>query len=362
MRAHKNSQSLNSLPASLGFIDPGGDGGYYETMSDSFKSVLGPDDEGRRLDRILRIAFKAIPLSAIHKSLRKGNIRVNGMKKSPDYRCRSGDLIEGTLYSSQVSISRLSPDETPLSAIRPLAPPLLLLETKDLLFLNKPLGMLVHDGKESLEAVVKEYLTGKIKESLAFSPGPLHRLDRNTSGIITFPRSIAGARDFSAALKSGDIEKTYLAVLTGRMSRPAQWRDTMARNRTTHKSYVNSLPQGEEDFRDEIGEAVTNVVPLLVNDSATLAAIILETGRTHQIRAQAAHHGHSLVGDTKYGGNKSNCPYYLHAWKLGFRKKFFSDLPDMISAPVPDYFQETVESIFAVEANEVYSVLRQFRS
>ncbi|HWP68737.1 MAG TPA: hypothetical protein VN437_05495, partial [Rectinemataceae bacterium] len=144
-------------------------------------------------------------------------------------------------------------------------------------------------------------------------------------------------------------------------SHPTRWRDTMARNRATHKSYVNSLPQGEEEPRDKIGEAITNVAPLLVNDSATLAAIILETGRTHQIRAQAAHHGHFLVGDFKYGGSKSEYPYYLHAWKLGFREKLFSDLPDTISAPIPDYFQEMIESIFAVEANEVYSVLRQFR-
>jgi 23S rRNA pseudouridine955/2504/2580 synthase len=333
-------------------------------MDDAFRNVIGPDDEGRRLDRILRIACKTVPLSAIHRSLRKGFIRVNGKKMPPDYRCRSGDLIEGRLLSSRAEVSNpmrdgtsSSPSPSPFSE---LPPELLLLETEELLFLNKPLGILVHDGESSLEAMVRGYLNGKIKESLAFSPGPLHRLDRNTSGIITFSRSISGARDFSEALKNGRVEKTYIALLSGKMPAAAVWRDTMARNRASHKSYVDNLSFGE-DPADGIGEAITEVTPILAVETATLAAIRLQTGRTHQIRAQAASHGHPLMGDMKYGGRKSSQPYFLHAWKLAFREKLFKDLPDNITAPIPDYFQEMIESTFAIEANEVYSLLRQFR-
>jgi len=342
------------------FIDLAQGGVYYTLMDDALKNILGPDDEGRRLDRILRIAYKTVPLSAIHRSLRKGYIRVNGMKKSHDYRCHSGDLIEGTLLPSHTAASDSIRDTTSPSPLPILPQTLLLLETEDLLFIDKPIGALVHDGETSLEAMVRGYLTGKIRESLAFSPGPLHRLDRNTSGIITFSRSISGARDFSEALKNGTVEKTYIALLSGNMHEGALWRDLMARNQNSRKSYVNNLPTGENSA-DGIGEAITEVTPIIANESATLAAIRLQTGRTHQIRAQAAGHGHPLIGDMKYGGRKSSQPYFLHAWKLVFKKKLFKDLPDNIEAFLPDYFQETIESIFAMEANDVYSVLRQFR-
>ena len=285
------------------------------------------------------------------------------MKKAPDYRCREGDILEGSLHSSSSLPSRLSlaVEPTPLPAR--LAPPLLLLETRDLIFLNKPLGMLVHGGTESLEAIVKNHLAAKIKDSLAFSPGPLHRLDRNTSGVITFPGSIAGARDFSAALRGGDVQKTYIALFTGLLSGPARWQDPMMRDRVSRTSYAGDQPDGGGKG-DEIGEARTTVAPLLFSESATLAAVTLETGRTHQIRAQAAHHGHPLLGDSKYGGGRcgGDYPYYLHAWKLEFGKKLFVDLPDAVTAPLPEYFLEMIETIFAAEANTVYSTLRQFRT
>ena len=334
-------------------------------MDDGFRTVLGPDDEGRRLDRILRIALGAVPLSAIHRSLRKGSIRVNGLRKAPDYRCREGDILEGSLRFSPAPPSPPAPpsrlplaEETaPLPAR--LTPPLLLLETRDLIFLDKPLGMLVHDGRGSLEAIVKSHLAEKIKDSLAFSPGPLHRLDRNTSGVVTFPGSIAGARDFSAALKGGDVKKTYIALFSGLLSGPARWRDQMRRDRVSRRSYVGGQPM---DSGDQIGEARTTVVPLLFNESATLAAVSLETGRTHQIRAQAAHHGHPLLGDSKYGGRGGDYPYYLHAWRLEFGRKLFDDLPEAVTAPLPEYFLEMIKTIFAAEANTVYSTLEQLRT
>ncbi len=332
-------------------------------MDDSFRTVLGPDDEGRRLDRILRIALRTVPLSAIHRSLRKGSIRVNGLKKAPDYRCREGDVLEGSLTSFPGLPSRL-----PIAAgsapppVR-LTPPLLLLETRDLIFINKPLGMLVHGGAESLEAIVKNHLAAKIEDSLSFSPGPLHRLDRNTSGIVTFPGSMAGARDFSAALRGGDVQKTYIALFSGLLPGLARWQDQMRRDRVSRTSHAGDRPEGG-GRGDEIGEARTTVAPLLFNESATLAAVTLETGRTHQIRAQAAHHGHPLLGDSKYGGGREGggYPYYLHAWKLEFGKKLFADLPPVVRAPLPEYFQKMIETIFAAEANRVYSTLRQLRT
>ena len=145
--------------------------------------ITGADDGGRRLDRILRKAFPALSLSGIYRLLRKGRILVDG---------KPGRAQDRVLPGARIQI----PGETGLSGppglyperVSPglLPPPDILWEGAGLLFLNKPPGLLVH-GPESLETQVLQYLRGKLPASLSFKPGPLHRLDRPTSGIIAFP-------------------------------------------------------------------------------------------------------------------------------------------------------------------------------
>ena len=326
------------------------------------------NDEGRRLDRLLRIILKDMPLSVLHKALRKGDIRVNGLRRTPDYRCREGDTIEYSRYfmppvdpETRLPETRTIPDpgarrssESGLSII---------LETSDLLFLDKPAGLLVHGGGESLDALVRMYLSGKLPASLAFTPGPLHRLDRNTSGLIAFSRSLAGAKVFSAALRRGSIHKTYLAILEGRLDGAEFWRDSLSRDSSLRRSFVDSVRASAEKPGEAAGtkEAITEIHPVASNGTITLAAIRLLTGRTHQIRAQAAHHGHPLLGDAKYGGTRCDQPYYLHAWKLAFDERLFPDLPQALSAPFPSHFGKKILSSFSNPEKEVYSSLRQFR-
>jgi 23S rRNA pseudouridine955/2504/2580 synthase len=234
-----------------------------------------------------------------------------------------------------------------------------LLETPDLLFLDKPAGLLVHDGDNSLEAMVRRYLSGKLDASQSFVPGPLHRLDRNTSGVIAFSRSISGARVFSEALRQGLASKTYIALLEGQAGEPELWNDLVVRDGTTRKSRV----EGREKLREPTAgakEAIAEMIPLLANDHASLAVIRLLTGRTHQIRTQAAAHGHPLLGDAKYGSPSKELSYYLHAWKLSFRTRLFNELPPEIIAPLPRNFIEKTQSIFSIDEKGVYSKLRHF--
>ena len=320
---------------------------------------LGLNDDGRRLDRILRIALAELPLSTIHKAIRKGNIRVNGTRQSPEYRCRAGDVIEYSL--PKYLASPIKPSAQPLDSLQvwvhSLDSSIILLETENLLFINKPAGTLVHDGEDSLEAWVRGYLAGKLEASQAFSPGPLHRLDRNTSGMIAFSRSISGARVFSEALRNGSVRKVYLALLEGRIKARLTWNDLMTRDPSLHKSFIGGLNAAPGDAK----KALTEVTPILSTADFTLAAMNLETGRTHQIRAQASAHGHPLSGDLKYGGAPAPMPYYLHAWKLSFETQPFSDVPLDLIAPLPRCFLEKLQSTFSITENDVYSTLRQFR-
>ncbi|MCL1818371.1 MAG: pseudouridine synthase, partial [Spirochaetaceae bacterium] len=166
----------------------------------------GPNDCGKRIDRILRVCFPAAGLGALFAALRRGEISVNGKKVSQNYRVAEGD---------QISVKKtFLPRETPLARSLPhqaaggFFNKYIVFEDENFLALNKPWGRLSH-GPGSLAEEAAAYLAPFLPPSLSFSPGPLHRLDRNTTGLIFFSKSLEGARAFSAALRAGSIRKTY---------------------------------------------------------------------------------------------------------------------------------------------------------
>ena len=294
--------------------------------------VAGPDDAGRRLDKVLRSILPDSPLSGIYSALRKGAIRLNGAKSSPDRRLASGDRI----FLPQALELRLLPSPLPGSGddLHLLAD-ILIIATKDLLFVNKPRGLL-SQGDGELEGRVRKALAGRSAASLSFSPGPLHRLDRNTTGILAFPRSAAGARAFTDLIRRRVLEKRYLALVDGEVSAPAEWRDSISRDESSLKSRIDE--EGEE--------ARASMKPLASARGRSLILVELHTGLTHQIRVQASSRGTPLSGDSKYGG--STCPggYILHAYSLGFPEPPFPDLPRRIAAPLPAAASERLERLF----------------
>ena len=171
--------------------------------------------------------------------------------------------------------------------------------------INKPAGIEIH-GKNSITEGVIRYLEGKIPESLSFRPGPLHRLDRNTSGIVAFGKSLHGAREFSRLLKSDGIEKYYIAILDGKIPDRGKWTDILSREGLVTRIDGNSRGK----------KGITSFKTLFSTGELSLVLFRLHTGRTHQIRAQAGWHGHSLSGDVKYGGSRILRHYCLHAWLI----------------------------------------------
>ncbi len=325
---------------------------------------LGEDDDGRRLDRVLRKALKDIPLSAIHKALRKGDIRVDGKRRSPDYRCSKGESLECRIVHTEAAPGEKSAVRSPsLGALDTpvysgVFPPLdILLEHSKLLFIAKPTGQLVHGAKDSLEAQVKDYLKDSLPASLSFLPGPLHRLDRNSSGVLCFSKSLEGATAFSKALKAGKIGKLYVALVEGRLEGSFRWDDTLTRDSNTHRTMVSSDPGLTTDKTSK--PASMDIETLAAEYSFSLVLIRLHTGRTHQIRAQASFHGYPLAGDIKYGAKNRHHRFFLHSLRLEFTTPLLEGLPTAVEAPLPKLFLEIIQKRFSLGAEEVYSKIRQ---
>jgi len=307
------------------------------------KHTVERDDAGRRLDRVVRRLRPDLPLSRIYRLIRRGGIRVNGSRAGPADRVREGDTIEapeagpsaeadGNTGAVRAPGAEGAPRSEgawsfPLKAA-------ILVENPDVLALNKPRGWTVH-GPGSVEEVVRRYLAADQPASLSFRPGPVHRLDRNTSGALLFARSLRCSQALSAMFRKRAVRKFYLALVDGELHEPVTWRDRITRVSSRRKT-VRGAPTARQ--------ATTLVHPLAVGAGRSLIVCEIPTGRTHQIRAQAALHGHPLSGDRKYGGSRASGFYLLHAFclhtgrrvgYLGFTT-LFAPVPDEMHAALPD--------------------------
>jgi len=291
--------------------------------------ITGENDKGRRLDRILRKALPDYPLPLIHKLLRQKKVLVGGKP------CKANDRIENGLTISIPSINNrkqgLGVREQKSNISEKVCKLQILWEDSGLIAVNKPAGIIVH-GENSMDTMVRSYLADKLPPSLSFTPGPLHRLDKPSSGIVVFSSSLEGARLFTGLMREQKVKKTYLAVIEGILEKEEIWQDELVRDKEKKKTFVSHKKS------DGSKNAHTKVTPLSANGGYTLIKAEIATGRTHQIRAQASAHGYPLAGDIKYGARKRTvnreqrtekiADIFLHAWKLEF-------LDYKIEAPVP---------------------------
>ncbi|MCL2094338.1 MAG: RluA family pseudouridine synthase [Treponema sp.] len=327
------------------------------------------DDGGRRLDRILRKALPNLPFSALYRYLRKGEVKVDGKRARVSHRVQSGQIItiEGfpEEYSSRSSAappqkqgplpgpSEAAPELVPLGDLPPLD---ILYQGEGLLILNKPVGLMVHrdkSGAPTLDDQVQAYLGPST--SLSFKSGPLHRLDWSSSGITVFSTTLKGAKEFSALMREGMIEKYYLAIVEGTIKEESFWDDELYRDKENKRS--GSPPPGTQ------GQAARSIVsPLAAAGGYSLIQVKIETGRTHQIRAQGCLHGHPLAGDKRYGGaplpkigEKTPLGFCLHAWEMMIPMEAGAI---RVQAPLPEGFREMMGGIFGNEGKLIGEIKR----
>ncbi|MFP4263889.1 MAG: RluA family pseudouridine synthase [Halomonas sp.] len=286
--------------------------------------------DGQRVDNFLMTRIKGAPRTLIYRIVRKGEVRVNKKRVKPDTRLAMGDLV-------RIPPLKLSPREAVREVsdgLRNLLAGSVLLEGRDWLVLNKPSGLAVHGGSGVKIGLIEALR--QVREDLDFLE-LVHRLDRDTSGCLLLAKSRPALLALNASLKQQQMEKRYLALVAGRW--PAR-RDFVAARLDRY-----TLANGERRVRVDPGGKVARTRFAVREAMAGVTLVEAEpvTGRTHQIRVHAAHAGHPLLGDDKYGSRESQAlaarlglsRLFLHAESLAFPEPT-SGREVRIRAPLPD--------------------------
>lgn len=309
------------------------------------------DDDQRRIDKIIRKFLKDTPLSTIYKSIRKGLVKVNNKKIKEDYVVTSGDIINIASFLLNKSIDSTQSNTNNINEFNTtqFINENLIYKNEHLLVLNKPYDFLVQkadNNQLSLDTIVKNYYNLNLKkESLSFNPGPLHRLDRNTTGLITFSLSLEGARWFSKNIQTHSITKIYRGIIQGKLLNKEIWNDKITKTYDNQKKFQTV----DVSFSKDEANSFTEVIPLkygkIKNIDFTYVEFIIHSGKTHQIRAQSSLHNFPLLSDEVYGAKKINLnkKYFLHAYKLIFPENLLFEIPQEIIAPLPLDFKEIIQ-------------------
>lgn len=297
--------------------------------------TAGSNDDGKRIDRIIRQFIKEQNLNGIYKAFRKGLIRIDEKKVKPEYKVSQGELI--LIYKGLLENQKETKETKETNSIKGSLKNQIIFEDDDLIAINKKWGQLVHGESGSLEELVRSYLKNRIPSSLSFRPGPLHRLDRNTSGLIFFSKSIQGARDFSQKLQEKHFDKFYLALLDGKLKKSEIWIDNLNRD---NKDKVTTVQKEGKSAR-------STAFPIEYFKGYSLALVKIETGRTHQIRSQSSFHGYPLSGDKKYSGSELKGGFFLHSLLLKSKKDKTPVYYDNIKAQIDKEQLKRLNRIFS---------------
>ena len=314
------------------------------------KIQITENDANQRIDKYIKKLLVNAPTNFIYKMFRKKDIKVNGKKVNEKYILKNNDVVEMFLYEDKFKEITATNDLYKVKKTFKV-----LYEDNHVLIVYKPAGLLVHEDKnESVNTLTNQvlsYLANKNELDLSrentFMPGPVHRLDRNTSGIVIFGKTLAALQVLNEMIKQRHcIEKSYLTICKGKVNQKRNLKgyivklDDQAQVKLVSKDYPGALTME------------TIVKPVKYNNDYSKVEVTLITGRMHQIRVHLSSIDHPIIGDRKYGDFELNKfvkkefglnHQLLHAYKIRFVKSFgiLAYLQDKeIVCPVPKLFEK----------------------
>lgn len=287
----------------------------------SLKSELG--DTNKRLDQYLKEQMPDYSRAYIQKMIKNGLVEIKGIKKvKTSYKLKENETIDVNI-----------PENEELEVIAENIPLDIIYQDKDIAIINKTANMVVHPAPGNYNGTLVNAIMYHIKDLSGINgilrPGIVHRLDKNTSGLIIVAKNDLAHKELSEMFKIKTIKKTYIAIVNGKLKKKKGRIETLiGRNPKDRKKMAVVYRNGKN--------AITNYWVLDEKDDYSLLKVQIETGRTHQIRVHMKHIGHPILGDEVYGKtSKIANRQMLHAYKLEFvhpvtknKMKLTGDIPE----------------------------------
>ena len=287
----------------------------------------------KRIDAYMAEKYEDISRVAIQRLIETGKILVNGKKVKASYKVQVNDKI--TMEEEKAVEVELKAQDIPVEIIY---------EDRDIIVVNKPKGMVVHPANGNPDGTLVNAIMAICKDSLSgiggeIRPGIVHRLDKDTSGILIVAKNDKAHINLSEQIKEHKVKKTYIALVKGIVKE---------NNATINMPIGRSKKDRKKMAVTKKGkEAITHFKVLKRYDKYTLLEINIETGRTHQIRVHLSQIGYPIVGDEVYskGKNEWNIKgQCLHAKSLDFKHPITNE--DMhLEAKIPQYFEKILEEL-----------------
>ena len=288
--------------------------------------------EGERIDKYLSSAFEGQSRSYLQGLIEKGNVLVNNKNVKSNYKLKVFDEIVVTL--PEPLELKVEAEDIPLDIVY---------EDKDVIVVNKPQGMVVHPAPGNYNGTLVNALLYYCKDLSSINgiirPGIVHRIDKDTTGILVVAKNDKAHNFLSDQLRDHSMKREYFALVEGRIKEDNGVIDKPLGRNKKDRLKIGIVPDGRR--------AVTHYEVVERFNSTTLIKCVLETGRTHQIRVHMASIGHPLVGDPLYGFKKQKFKLegqMLHAKTLGFIHPTTKEYMEFTSE-LPEYFKKLLEKL-----------------
>ena len=293
--------------------------------------IVNENDKGKRLDIYIAENFNELSRTMIKKLIESNNILVNGKSEKVSYKVQANDNI--SIDVPEAKETKLKAQEIPLDIIY---------EDSDIIVVNKPKGMVVHPANGNPDGTLVNAILSICKNSLSgiggeLRPGIVHRLDKDTSGLIIVAKNDKAHINMSEQIKERNVKKTYIALVRGNVPEEEATINMPIGRSTKDRKKMAVTKNGKQ--------AITHFKVLKRYQGYTLLKVNIETGRTHQIRVHLSTIGYPIVGDGVYSNGKNEFGIegqMLHAYKLEFMHPI-TGKKMKIEAPLPEYFNNVLK-------------------